>query len=200
MQSHVRTSPPAAAGPSLGELLTGESPDLWQTGVKLPRGFAFLGGLSQLTSFARIRLSCRKMYRLPPTQTVLCQAPPVNAPTPATAIIDGALCHLTRRGTPSAVHAPLATAIVEFLPGAMCYFVREHPLGLLPGIANLYCLDADLHLLWMAEWPSSDDPCVAIDGEENGVLFALSASGALVRLDSATGRLLGVDAAHDVAV
>jgi hypothetical protein len=114
----------------------------------------------------------------------------VNAPTPATAIIDGALCHLTRHGTPSAVHAPLATAIVEFLPGAMCYFVREHPLGLLPGIANLYCLDADLHLLWMAEWPSSDDPCVAIDGEDNGVLFALSASGALVRLDSATGRLL----------
>ena len=87
--------------------------------------------------------------------------------------------------------APLGSAVVEFRQGPLQFYVREHPFGLLPGMANLYCLDADLRLRWMAAWPYTDDPCAAILGEEGSVLLAQSAAGMLVRLDSFSGRLLG---------
>lgn len=119
--------------------------------------------------------------------------PPVTSSTPALAVIDGTLCRLTRTGTRANGHAPLATAVVEFRHGPLCVFVREHPYGLLPGIANLYCLDAAFRLQWLAEWPEHVGPCTEIGPEEPGVLVAHAASGALVRLDALTGRLLNVD-------
>jgi hypothetical protein len=57
-------------------------------------------------------------------------------------------------------------------------------------LPNLYCLDAAFRLQWMAEWPDPADPCTAIVGEEGNTLVALAASGAGVRLDAHTGRLL----------
>lgn len=117
----------------------------------------------------------------------------MNLDTPALAVIDGTLCQLTREGTRAIGHAPLATAVVEFRHGPLCYYVREHPFGLLPGLPNLYCLDAGFRLQWMAEWPNPADPCVAIVGEEHGALVALSRGGAVVRLDPATGRLLSAE-------
>jgi hypothetical protein len=75
----------------------------------------------------------------------------------------------------------------------MRVYVREHPYGLLPGIANLYCLDGALRMQWMAEWPDPTDPCARIVDEVDDTLIAESVSGALVRLDAHTGRLLGVD-------
>src|SRR5688572_22087371 len=116
----------------------------------------------------------------------------VTAETPALAVIDGALCQLTREGLRAAGHAPLATAVVEFRHGSLRYYVREHPHGLLPGLPNLYCLDAAFRLQWMAEWPDPADPCAAIVGEEGNAVVALSASGSVVRLDAISGRLLGV--------
>jgi hypothetical protein len=107
-------------------------------------------------------------------------------------VIDGTLCQLTREGTRAGGHAPLATAVVEFRHGPLCYYVREHPFGLLPGIPNLYCLDAAFRLKWMAEWPDPADPCTSIAGEEDNTLVAIAASGTVVRLESHTGRLLGV--------
>jgi hypothetical protein len=80
----------------------------------------------------------------------------------------------------------------------MCYYVREHPFGLLPGLPNLYCLDAAFRLQWMAEWPDPADPCVSIAGEEGDALVAVAASGAIIRLDAGTGRLRG--ARHPMAV
>lgn len=123
---------------------------------------------------------------------------PVIPPPPAIAIIDGALCQLTRRGTCAASHPPLATAVVEFLPGPQRYYVREHPFGLLPGIPNLYCVDAGLRLLWMAAWPHADDPCTGLVGERDGALLAQSARGMLVRIDAADGRFLGEQSAMAV--
>lgn len=117
----------------------------------------------------------------------------MNNETPALAVIDGSLCQLKRDGGRAVGHGPLATAIVEFRRGALCYFVREHPFGLLPGLPNLYCLDADFRLQWMAEWPDASDPCVSIVGEEHNVLIVQTLAGASVRLDSLTGRLLGVE-------
>lgn len=116
----------------------------------------------------------------------------MNFDTPALAVIDGALCQLTRHGTRAAGHAPLATAVVEFRQGAFRTYVREHPYGLLPGLPNLYCLDGAFRLLWLAEWPDPSDPCIAIADEEDGTLVAQAASGRLIRLDADTGRLLSI--------
>lgn len=112
--------------------------------------------------------------------------------TPALAVIDGTLCQLTREGARAGGHAPLATAVVEFRQGPFRVYVREHPYGLLPGIPNLYCLDGALRLQWMAEWHDASDPCVKIVREDHETLLVEAASGALIRLDSHTGRLLGV--------
>lgn len=114
----------------------------------------------------------------------------MNTPLQSIAVIDGSLCQLTRQGTRAAAHAPLATAVVEFRRGPMCFFVREHPYGLLPGIPNLYCLDGALRLLWLAEWPLANDPCAALGELEGDTLTATSVNGVTVQLDATTGRLL----------
>lgn len=87
---------------------------------------------------------------------------------------------------------PLATAVVEFLPGPLCFYVREHPFGLLPGLPNLYCVDAALRLQWMAEWPESEGACVRLVAASDEELLVEAASGALVRFSPHTGRLLEV--------
>lgn len=88
--------------------------------------------------------------------------------------------------------------MVEFLPGPMCLFVREHAYGLLPGIPNLYCLDGSFRLQWMADWPDPADPCAALIGSEGDVLVTESLAGRTVRLDARTGALLRVE--HPLAV
>src|SRR5688572_18219748 len=117
----------------------------------------------------------------------------VNLDTPALAVIDGTLCQLTREGARASGHSPLATAVLEFRHGSMRYYVREHPHGLLPGLPNLYCLDGAFRLQWMAEWPEATDPCAAIVGEDGDVLVTIAASGAIVRLQASSGRLMRVD-------
>jgi hypothetical protein len=117
----------------------------------------------------------------------------------ALAVIDGTLCQLTREGLRAALLPPLATAVVEFRHGPLRTYVREHPFGLLPGLPNLYCLDGAFRMLWMAEWPDSSDPCAGIDREEGDTLVTTSVSGAEVRLDAHTGRLLSVTQPMEVA-
>ena len=108
-------------------------------------------------------------------------------------MINGTLFQLTRRGEPAGSCTPLASAIVEFRCGALCVFVREQSQDLLPGIPNLYCVDSALRLQWIAEWPDACGPCIRILDATETMLEAESESGAIVRLDCATGRLLGVD-------
>jgi hypothetical protein len=117
----------------------------------------------------------------------------VTTPPPALAVIDGALCQLTREGAPAITCTPLATAVVEFHRGPMCVYVREHPHGLLPGIANLYCLDGALRLQWMAEWPESYGPCTRIIDASGDMLVAESTSGAVLRIDAHSGHFVGID-------
>jgi hypothetical protein len=114
-------------------------------------------------------------------------------PTPL-AVIEGALCRLTRQGSKSVGHRPLATAVVEFQQTPFRCYVREHTYGLLPGIPNLYALDGAFRLQWMAEWPDFADPCARIIGERDGVLETVSQRGLVVRLDAFTGRLISVAA------
>ena len=125
---------------------------------------------------------------------------PLKTVPHASAIIDGTLCQLTRHGSRSFAHAPLGSAVVEFQRGLLRVYVREHPFGLLPGMANLYCLDGDLRLCWIAAWPNAEDPCVAILGEKDSVLMARAASGMIVSLDAHDGRLLGCGQSVAVAV
>jgi hypothetical protein len=107
-------------------------------------------------------------------------------------VIDGALCQFTPLGERNGWHAPLATAVVEFCRRPLRVYVREHPYGLLPGIPNLYCLDGALRLQWMAEWPDAEGPCTRILEDDVRTLTVEAASGARVRLDANTGRLLAV--------
>jgi hypothetical protein len=117
----------------------------------------------------------------------------------ASAIIDGTLCQLNRHGTRSVTCAPLGSAIVEFRQNPFCVYVREHPFGLLPGIANLYCLDGDLCLRWMAAWPEGMGHCTAIIGEEGNELLVQSAAGPTVRLDRLDGRPVSIAPAISAA-
>lgn len=114
----------------------------------------------------------------------------MTTPLEAYAVIDGAVCQLGPLGGRKQCHAPLATAVVEFRRGPLRTYVREHPFGLLPGLSNLYCLDGDYRLLWLAEWPDPSDPCAAILDEVDGELLAMAVSGAVVRFDAESGRLL----------
>lgn len=81
----------------------------------------------------------------------------------------------------------------------MCVFVRELPHGLLPGMPNLYCLDGDLRMKWMAEWPAACGHCTRINDVSDDVLTTESASGAIVRLDAHTGKIIGIDQPMAVA-
>jgi len=125
-------------------------------------------------------------------ENALMSARLVNTLPHASAIIDGMLCQLDRHGARSDACAPLGSAIVEFQQTPFCIYVREHPFGLLPGLANLYCLDGALCLRWMAAWPGELGHCTAILDEKENELVVQSASGSLVRLDRFDGKLVGV--------
>jgi len=107
---------------------------------------------------------------------------------------------LNRNGSVQATHTPLATAVMEFRPGAMRLYVREHPYGLLPGVPNLYCLDLDFKLLWLAEWPYVEDLCSRLVDETADTLIVETVGGATVRLDANTGRVTGAQPAIQAAV
>ncbi len=123
----------------------------------------------------------------------------VNTLPHASAIIDGTLCQLNRHGARAVTWAPLGSAIIEFRQSPFCIYVREHPFGLLPGISNLYSLDGDLCLRWMAAWPEGVGHCTAIIGDEGNELLVQSASGAIMRLDRLDGRLMEIAPAVSAA-
>lgn len=118
----------------------------------------------------------------------------MTTPNSTLAVIDGALCLLTRQGAKSRRHAPLATAVVEFRQSPFRTLVREHPFGLLPGIPNLYCLDGAFRLQWVSEWTDAADPFVALLDENATTFRAQTSSGKVVTFDLNTGRLIRVEA------
>ena len=79
---------------------------------------------------------------------------------------------------------------MEFHHGPMRLYVREHPYGLLPGVPNLYCLDPNFRMLWLAEWPFADDPCGRLVEETDDALIVETVSGLSVRLDASSGKVL----------
>ena len=83
--------------------------------------------------------------------------------------------------------------MVEFCCGSLCVYVRELSHGLLPGFSNLYCLDGDLRLMWLAEWPEAYGPCTRIVEASNDVVVAESASGTNVIFNAHSGAMVGID-------
>ena len=71
--------------------------------------------------------------------------------TPSYALIDGVLCKLNRKCAVVRRHAPMGLLVEEFLVHEDRILVRESGDGVLLGMTNLYCLDADLRLRWLAE-------------------------------------------------
>jgi hypothetical protein len=110
----------------------------------------------------------------------------------ALAVIDGSLAQLSREGIRARRYEPLATAVIEFRQGPMCIVVVEHPYGLLPGMPNLYCLDAELRLQWLADWPEQIAPCSRIINVTTTELLAESAEGDVLKFDVLTGQFRGV--------
>lgn len=110
--------------------------------------------------------------------------------SPALAVIEGKLCRLSRTGSVTATHEPLASAVMEFRHGPMRLYIREHPYGLLPGVPNVYCVDPNFRLLWLADWPYPEDPAARLVNEADDVLTVETLAGATVRLDAVTGQWL----------
>jgi hypothetical protein len=149
--------------------------------------------MKRKTRRERLMISARFFIRRHARNSLVSLAPVVPAQPPALAVIDGTLFRLTRKGATAGFLPPLATAVLEFHRGPLCTYVREHPSGLLPGIPNLYCVDASLRLQWMADWPDPADPCTRILDVTANAVIAEAASGATVILDAFSGTLLRVE-------
>lgn len=108
--------------------------------------------------------------------------------SPSFAIIEGSLCLLNRRGTVTRRHAPLGRAVEQFIVDGDRLYVRENPDGVLAGMANLYCLDDRLQLLWLADLPDPADGVVGDLRVDGGVLLGSTRGGRAIRLSPSTGR------------
>lgn len=111
--------------------------------------------------------------------------------TPSFALIDGKLCRLNRRGTVTKRHAPLGTAVAEFRVVGDRIYVREQADGFLLGMPNLYCLDLNLFITWLAELPAPDDAYDSIASAEADHLTCRSVAGLSCRVNTSDGKVIG---------
>lgn len=111
--------------------------------------------------------------------------------SPSFALIEGSLCKLNRRGTVTKRHAPLGSAVVEFHVFGDRIFVREQPEGFLNGMPNLYCLDLNLFIVWLAELPSPDAPFEAITSIDARSLRCTTVNGLSCEVSACDGKVLG---------
>ena len=114
----------------------------------------------------------------------------VSLETPCFALIDGALCKLNRRGGVLKRHTPLGSAVVEFRLHGDQLFVREEARGFLLGMPNLYCLDLNLFISWLAELPGPGDPFEAIEESDSLSLLCRTVGGITCRISTTDGKVL----------
>jgi len=112
----------------------------------------------------------------------------ISLDSPSFALINGSLCKLNRRGTVVKKHAPLGGTIMEFHVQAGRIYVREDAGGFLAGMPNLYCLDENLFITWLAELPSALDPFATILEITEQSLSCRTQSGTLYQLSLNDGR------------
>lgn len=115
----------------------------------------------------------------------------VSLDTPSFALIDGCLCRLNRRGTVTKRHVPLGTAVAEFRVVGGHIYVREQADGFLMGMPNLYCLDLNLFITWLAELPAPDDAYDSIASADATHLTCRTVNGASCKVNPTDGKVLG---------
>lgn len=108
--------------------------------------------------------------------------------TPSFALIEGTLCRLNRRGSTNKRHRPLGTGISEFSIQGDRILVLEKAEGVLTGMPNLYCLDLELRLVWLAE---TNQPVLSAEFRE-GQVFCKLADGSDCLFEAANGNPLQV--------
>lgn len=114
---------------------------------------------------------------------------PSSIDTPSYAIIEGALCKLSRRGTVIKRHVPLGIAVEQFIVAEGKVFVRENADGFLSGMSNVYCLDDRLHLVWLAELPTQDGAIASALEIDQNSLLGTTRAGLAVRISADSGKL-----------
>lgn len=107
--------------------------------------------------------------------------------TPSYALIEGMLCRLNRKGSVVRRHLPMGLAVEEFLVHEDRIFVRESAEGVLLGMTNLYCLDTDLRMIWLAEAPGGDDAYAGPLELDGAALTSPTRSGRRLTLSLETG-------------
>lgn len=113
-----------------------------------------------------------------------------NDEKPSFALIDGFLCRLNRMGSVEKRRAPIGTVFSEFVVSGDFLYVLEDSRSFLTGMSNLYCLDAELNMLWLAEPPSPTDAYTGKITLEGGRLVCGSREGKSCLLDPLHGKLL----------
>jgi len=186
----VRRTPAGPVAVAFGRPATGEG-----TGAA-----RWLGGIRAAEQIERSKPAEKSFNNLGSPLSSLTAPSKKNLPDPenpcSLAVIDGALCRVNRKGRIVTHHPPVGSAIVQFLSTAQgSVIVRELGDGFLPGLTNLYCLDAALNLLWFADQPSGADFYADLGREEEGCLVCTSTAGIECRIDLAGGRTLGSSAA-----
>lgn len=116
----------------------------------------------------------------------------VSLDTPSFALLNGALCKLNRRGTVTKRHKPLGTAVVEFVVVGERILVREQAEGCLLGMPNLYCLDSNLFIIWLAELPAAENAYACIREIAEEQVRCLSTKGESLRLNLSDGKVCEV--------
>ena len=111
--------------------------------------------------------------------------------TPSYALIEGVLCKLNRKGSVVRRHSPMGLAVEEFLVHEDRILVRESADGVLLGMTNLYCLDTDLRLIWLADTPGGDDVYAGPLELSGTVLACPTRSGRRLTLSLDTGSPAG---------
>lgn len=103
---------------------------------------------------------------------------------------DDVVCKLMEStGSVIARHTALCTRVVQLMPVARWLIVLEDYYRFPLGQSNMYCIDHDLHMVWVAELPSADDTYVNQIFERGDVLQCGSWNGYMCELDPASGRI-----------
>lgn len=84
----------------------------------------------------------------------------------------------------------MGSRVAEFIAWKGILLVRESEEGFLTGMPNLYCMDEELKMLWLAELPSPEDAYAGELKIESETLLCRSRLGRDCRLDLDTGHLL----------
>lgn len=113
----------------------------------------------------------------------------LNLEAASYAILDGKLCRLNRRGTVVRRHAPIGGRIEDFLVVQDRIVVREAPEDFLAGVSNLYCLDENFKLVWLAQQPKGNEAYLGPPCIEGTHLFCPNTSGHRVKIKLLDGAL-----------